>query len=111
MVENKENISAKIDVWSIGCILSDIVDQLRKEPSKPSTGDFNLLDKLKKLSDHLPDQFIYQPSPSLISSLLSYMLAQNPSNRWTIDECLNHPVFKSLRQENEEICHEVKANR
>lgn len=111
--------SEKIDIWSMGCILFEMVkkdsfvrlnrDQLddgirqiiRRYPEPLTFKDINDLGG-KALSGRLPrsthtwDSYFPNIDKDLLD-LLKKMLAFNPQKRLSASECLNHKFFDSVR--------------
>ncbi|KAE8688750.1 Mitogen-activated protein kinase-like protein NTF6 [Hibiscus syriacus] len=122
---NCSEYTAAIDIWSVGCILMEII---RREPlfsgkdyvqqlglitqllGSPEDSDLGFLrsDNARKYVKQLP-RFPKQPfaekfpdlSPEAID-LAEKMLVFDPSKRITVDEALNHPYLSSLHEINEE---------
>ncbi|GMI92074.1 hypothetical protein like AT1G07880 [Hibiscus trionum] len=122
---NCSEYTAAIDIWSVGCILMEII---RREPlfagkdyvqqlglitqllGSPEDSDLGFLrsDNARKYVKQLP-LFPKQPfaekfpdvSPVAID-LAEKMLVFDPSKRITVDEALNHPYLSSLHEINEE---------
>ncbi|GAU14624.1 hypothetical protein TSUD_96880 [Trifolium subterraneum] len=126
--ERQEEYTAAIDVWSVGCILMEI---LRREPlfpgkdyvqqlslitemlGSPNEEDLGFLrsDNAKKYVKQLPHvdkQPFAQRFPDispLAIDLAEKMLVFDPSKRITVEEALNHPYMSSLHEINEEpVC-------
>ena len=38
-----------------------------------------------------------------MNDLINNMIEFNPEKRWTLDQCLNHPIFDELKDENKEF--------
>ncbi|CAJ2654301.1 mitogen-activated protein kinase homolog NTF6-like [Trifolium pratense] len=125
---NCSEYTAAIDVWSVGCILMEI---LRREPlfpgkdyvqqlslitellGSPNEEDLGFLrsDNAKKYVKQLPHvdkQPFSQRFPDispLAIDLTEKMLVFDPSKRITVEEALNHPYMSSLHEINEEpVC-------
>ncbi|KAL4334746.1 hypothetical protein GQ457_07G034080 [Hibiscus cannabinus] len=122
---NCSEYTAAIDIWSVGCILMEII---RREPlfagkdyvqqlglitqllGSPEDSDLGFLrsDNARKYVKQLP-RFPKQPfakkfpdvSPVAID-LAEKMLVFDPSKRITVEEALNHPYLSSLHEINEE---------
>lgn len=122
---NCSEYTAAIDIWSVGCILMEII---RREPffsgkdyvqqlglitqllGSPEDSDLGFLrsDNARKYVKQLP-HFPKQPfagkfpdvSPLAID-LAEKMLVFDPSKRITVEEALNHPYLSSLHEINEE---------
>ena len=118
--------SKAMDIWSIGCIFGELMARC------PLFRGENYLDQIKKITDILgspnENDMSYITDPQAIKfindlpknkkigfnqifpkgnplaiDLLEKMLCFNPKNRITIEECLNHPYFKEVRDKNLEI--------
>ncbi|EOY34255.1 Protein kinase domain - like 10 [Theobroma cacao] len=122
---NCSEYTAAIDIWSVGCILMEII---RREPlfpgkdyvqqlglitellGSPEDSDLGFLrsDNARKYVRQLP-RFPKRPfaekfpdvSPVAID-LAEKMLVFDPSKRITVDQALNHPFLSSLHEINEE---------
>ncbi|KAJ8424645.1 hypothetical protein Cgig2_009125 [Carnegiea gigantea] len=122
---NCSEYTAAIDVWSVGCIMMEII---RREPlfpgkdylqqlqlinellGSPEDSDLGFLrsDNARKYVKQLPhvpkqaftEKFLNVSSMAL--DLAEKMLVFNPSKRITVDEALNHPYLVSLHEINEE---------
>ncbi|KAK8550960.1 hypothetical protein V6N13_119461 [Hibiscus sabdariffa] len=122
---NCSEYTAAIDIWSVGCILMEII---RREPlfagkdyvqqlglitqllGSPEDSDLGFVrsDNARKYVKQLP-RFPKQPfaekfpdvSPVAID-LAEKMLVFDPSKRITVEEALNHPYLSSLHEINEE---------
>ena len=115
--------SKAMDIWSVGCIFAELMARC------PIFRGENYLDQIKKINDILgsPNESdlsyisdpqaikfinelpknkkisfsqIFQKHNQLAIDLLEKMLCFNPKNRITIEECLNHPYFKDIRDKN-----------
>ncbi|OMO91395.1 hypothetical protein COLO4_18391 [Corchorus olitorius] len=122
---NCSEYTAAIDIWSVGCILMEI---LRREPlfpgkdyvqqlalitqlvGSPEDSDLGFLrsDNARKYVKQLP-RFPKQPfaekfpDVSLLAiDLAEKMLVFDPSKRITVEGALNHPFLSSLHEINEE---------
>ncbi|WJX44243.1 Mitogen-activated protein kinase ntf6 [Trifolium repens] len=125
---NCSEYTAAIDVWSVGCILMEI---LRREPlfpgkdyvqqlslitellGLPNEEDLGFLrsdnaKKYVKQLQHVDKQPFAQRFPDispLAIDLAEKMLVFDPSKRITVEEALNHPYMSSLHEINEEpVC-------
>ncbi|XWS74225.1 hypothetical protein CRYUN_Cryun02cG0197600 [Craigia yunnanensis] len=122
---NCSEYTAAIDIWSVGCILMEIIGRVPLFPGKdyvqqlglitqllgsPEDSDLGFLrsDNARKYVKQLP-HFPKQPfaekfpdvSPAAID-LSEKMLVFDPSKRITVEEALNHPFLSSLHEINEE---------
>ncbi|WVZ04489.1 hypothetical protein V8G54_025295 [Vigna mungo] len=125
---NCSEYTAAIDIWSVGCILMEII---RREPlfpgkdyvqqlalitellGSPNDSDLGFLrsDNAKKYVKQLPHiekrSFAerFPDTSPLAIDLAEKMLVFDPSKRITVEEALNHPYMASLHEINEEpIC-------
>jgi mitogen-activated protein kinase 1/3 len=115
--------SKAMDIWSIGCIFAELMARC------PLFRGENYLDQIKKINDILgspsendmsyisdpqarkfitdlpktnkiPFNQIFPKANPLAIDLLEKMLCFNPKFRINIEECLNHPYFKEIRDKN-----------
>ncbi|XP_042501944.1 mitogen-activated protein kinase homolog NTF6-like [Macadamia integrifolia] len=125
---NCSEYTAAIDIWSVGCILMEIIKREPLFPGKdyiqqlrlitellgtPEDSDLGFLrsDNARKYVKQLPpvpkqpfSQKFPNVSPAAID-LAERMLVFDPSKRITVDEALNHPYLSSLHEINvEPIC-------
>ncbi|KAH9603928.1 hypothetical protein KSS87_018012 [Heliosperma pusillum] len=125
---NCSEYTAAIDIWSVGCIMMEI---LNREPlfagkdylqqlhlinqmlGSPEDCDLGFLRsdnarKYVKQQPHIPKQPFSQKFPELSPlalDLAGKMLVFDPSKRISVDDALNHPYLSSLHEINEEpIC-------
>ncbi|XP_031251602.1 mitogen-activated protein kinase homolog NTF6 [Pistacia vera] len=122
---NCSEYTAAIDIWSVGCILMEII---RREPlfpgkdyvqqltlitellGSPDDSDLGFLRsdnarKYVKQLPHVPKQPFSLKFPSmspLAIDLAEKMLVFDPAKRITVEEALNHPYLSSLHEINEE---------
>lgn len=115
------NYSTKIDIWSAGCILAEMLigkaifagadtqDQFVKIVlvlGSPSLSDLWAMKKNYKQSLRFPKiepVYIGEILPENegaenAADLLMGMLCYNPRNRLTVDEVLQHPFFNDIRE-------------
>jgi len=115
------NYTTKIDVWSAGCILAEMLlgkpifagvdsqDQFVKIVlvlGSPSLADLWAMKKNYKqtlrfpkidplyIGEILPEEEGFDTAADLLMSMLCY----NPKNRLTIDEVLQHPFFDDIKE-------------
>uniref|UniRef100_A0A7N0TDA6 Mitogen-activated protein kinase n=1 Tax=Kalanchoe fedtschenkoi TaxID=63787 RepID=A0A7N0TDA6_KALFE len=122
---NCSEYTGAIDIWSVGCILAEImlreplfpgkdyVQQLRlitELLGSPEDSDLGFLRSdnarkyIKKLN-HCPKQEFLKKFPNmtpLAVDLAERMLVFDPCKRITVEEALNHPYLISLHEINEE---------
>ncbi|XP_019177682.1 PREDICTED: mitogen-activated protein kinase homolog NTF6-like [Ipomoea nil] len=122
---NCSEYTAAIDIWSVGCILMEII---KKEPlfpgrdyvqqlalitellGTPEDSDLGFLRsdnarRYVKQLPHVPKQPFSQKFPdvsSLAIDLAEQMLVFDPAKRITVEDALNHPFLSSLHEINEE---------
>jgi mitogen-activated protein kinase 1/3 len=117
--------SSQIDVWSIGCILAEMIgrkpiffgpsssvqikqiisvlgnptDEDMTFISSPRTRDF--VQKLPK-QDKQSWSVLYPNSSTLAQDLLDKMLVFNPEKRWSAKQCMKHAYFRDLHYPEDE---------
>lgn len=109
-----------VDMWSVGCIISEIINkgplfpgtdsvqQMRLVTSiigSPSQEDIEIIESEAArtfLRTELANQQarpwaqVFPSAPPLLRDLLAQMLVFNPNRRITVDEALRHPYLASL---------------
>ena len=118
--------SKAMDIWSIGCIFAELMarcpifrgenylDQIKKITEilgSPNENDMSYISDPQaiKFINDLPKnkaisfKQIFPNGNPLAIDLLEKMLCFNPKNRIDIEQCLNHPYFKDVRDKNLEI--------
>ncbi|KAK9123769.1 hypothetical protein Sjap_013371 [Stephania japonica] len=122
---NCSEYTAAIDIWSVGCILMEMIKREPLFPGKdyvqqlklitevlgsPTDSDLTFLrsENARKYVKDLPEvpkqsfsDMFPDMSPTAID-LAERMLVFDPSKRITVDEALNHPYLSSLHEINEE---------
>ncbi|CDZ98823.1 cmgc mapk erk protein kinase [Phaffia rhodozyma] len=119
------NYTASIDIWSVGCILAellggkpifkgrDYVDQLNQilhflgTPSEDTlrrVGSPRAQEYIRSLpiKPRIPFGNVYQSANPLAIDLLTRMLTFDPSKRITCEEALNHPYLSVWHDPNDE---------
>jgi cyclin-dependent kinase len=113
-----KNYSTSVDIWSIGCIFVEMLnqkplfpgsseaDQLKKIFKLMRTPDPNKWTGLSELPDWKPENFEKYPGDSLSKicpkmdaeglDLLEKMLKCNPSERISAKNALSHPYFNDI---------------
>ncbi|KAL5764196.1 hypothetical protein ACOSP7_016549 [Xanthoceras sorbifolium] len=122
---NCSEYTAAIDIWSVGCILMEIIKREPLFPGKdyiqqlalitellgsPDDSDLGFLRsdnarKYVKQLPHVPKQPFAVKFPNvspLAIDLAEKMLVFDPAKRITVEEALNHPYLSSLHEINEE---------
>ncbi|RWW30922.1 hypothetical protein GW17_00004471 [Ensete ventricosum] len=84
---NCSEYTASIDIWSVGCILGEIVT---REPLFPGK---DYVHQLRLITETMSSGAI---------DLLEKMLVFDPSKRITVNEALQHPYLASLHDINDE---------
>eukprot|EP00727_Mastigamoeba_balamuthi_P012338 m51a1_g7727 putative mitogen-activated protein kinase (411) ;mRNA; f:154916-157005 len=121
--------SKPIDIWSVGCILAELLGHRPLFPGEnhwrqlpiiisivgsPTEGEIAHLDNAKAKqfvrqlpqSTRVPFSKIFPRANPLAVDLLEKMLQFDPAKRCTIEEALDHPYIASLHDPNDEpICH------
>jgi mitogen-activated protein kinase 1/3 len=120
----------KIDVWSSGCILAELLGRKPLFPGDDYIKQMNLIfevlgtpseDQMSFISNdkaaHYIRQLKKQPKKSFKNlfpdasdnslDLLEKMLEFNPEHRIGVDEALAHPYFKAFHNEKEPVCDEA----
>ncbi|XP_024542504.1 MAPK/MAK/MRK overlapping kinase isoform X1 [Selaginella moellendorffii] len=110
----------KMDMWGVGCVFFEIIslfplfpgtnelDQIQKIHKVMGTPPQQLLDKMRRRSQHADFKFPQQDgtgiarliphaSPACVE-LLNKLLAYNPDDRISARQALRHPYFKELRE-------------
>jgi mitogen-activated protein kinase 1/3 len=115
--------SKAMDIWSIGCIFAELMarcpifrgenylDQIKKINEilgSPDENDMSYItdSNARKFITNLPKNKkigfnqIFPNGNPLAIDLLEKMLCFNPQKRINIEQCLNHPYFKDIRDKN-----------
>ncbi|KAL8137993.1 hypothetical protein V2J09_003994 [Rumex salicifolius] len=116
LLENT-NYTAAIDIWSVGCILAEILDKKTLFPGKDfSTPDESSLGFIQdesflnfvKMLPKCPRQHFsvrFANASPLAVDLLDRMLVFDPDKRITVSEALGHPYLAAHHDEsNEPVC-------
>jgi serine/threonine protein kinase len=114
-----------IDVWSVGCILAELIDRRPLFPGddyihqlqiicdklgRPKEGDLGFVtsEKARRFIKGLPEsqvkpmEQVFPKATGASLDLLVRMLQFNPSKRISVDEALAHPFMESLHSEEDE---------
>ena len=113
------NYDSQIDVWSMGCVIAELVlerplfpgnspsDQLVEiikilgTPSKEDILNMNPQFQNHKFPDIKPTPwdkiFKYRKIPPHFEDLLNKLLVYNPKERWTAEKALKHEYFDEIR--------------
>jgi len=121
-----QHYDAKIDVWSVGCILAELHGRQPLFPGEDYIRQMNLIfntlgtpsaDDMKfitnpKAKNYIkslkprpkkPFSKIYKNANPLALDLMEQMLQFNPARRITVEQALEHPYFKSLHNAKKEV--------
>jgi len=121
-----QHYDAKIDVWSLGCILAELHGRQPLFPGEdyirqmnlifnvlgtPSDDDMTFITNpkaknyIKSLKKRPPKPFskIYKNASEAATDLMEKMLQFNPGRRISVDDALRHPYFKSLHNPKKEV--------
>ncbi|KDP25667.1 hypothetical protein JCGZ_24180 [Jatropha curcas] len=104
LLNRQSRYTEAIDIWSVGCILGEIMTRQPLFPAKTSTRMLKLIKKVIGLQDDngsRPDfatrfrnMFPYAPNMSEDAlRLLERMLVYDPNQRITVNEALKHPYL------------------
>jgi len=124
VILNAKKYNEKLDVWSVGCILAEVIG---KQPILPGN---DYLDQVQKIVNILgspteeqmsfisnesakkyirkiknakkvPLKSMFPDANNNCLDLLDKMLKFNPNERWSIQECMEHKWFKDLLAQDE----------
>ncbi|PKU83933.1 Mitogen-activated protein kinase 2 [Dendrobium catenatum] len=96
---NCSEYTAAIDIWSVGCILGEIVTREPLFPGKDYVHQLRLITEVPQMTLALGFFEVITPGDT---DLLERMLVFDPSKRITVDEALSHPYLASLHDINDE---------
>ena len=125
VVLNSSQYTEQIDVWSTGCVLSELLGRTPLFPGEdyldliqrivsvlgtPTQEDMQFIENpaAKRFIGKLPKKEkakwsnVYPRASSVVLDLLDKMLVFNPQKRWTVKQCLEHPFFNGLHNSEEE---------
>ncbi len=114
-----------IDIWSIGCIMGEILggrplfpgpnylDQLHliiETLGTPSLADTEYIASQKArayihslpLKSGVPFAQLFPDASPAALDLLSHMLVFSPAKRWTVEQCIAHPYLRRLHDPTDE---------
>lgn len=117
MLLGKKNYDKQVDVWSLGCILAEL---LLLEPLFPGSSDFEMMNLIfDKLGFTSEDELVLKPDFSLLISdgnndlnevmdqcddlvldLIKKMLVVNPEKRISIKDIISHPFLLGIKESN-----------
>ena len=117
--------SKAIDVWSVGCILAEMLSNKPLFPGKdyhhqlllildilgtPTSDDFESIQS-KRARDYVASlpfkpkkhlEILFPAASELAIDMLKKLLIFHPEKRITVDEALRHPYLKNYHDENDE---------
>ena len=122
---NPDNYDKPVDIWSIGCILAELLgrqplfpadnylDELQKIISvlgSPSDNDLEFINDQKtktfvsRLAKRTKQSFnlMFSNANPVALDLLGKMLTFNPKKRYTVEQCISHPYFEGLHDPEQE---------
>lgn len=125
VILNASHYTNALDVWSIGCIFAellgraplfpgdDYLDQIKRTIAvlgTPNSDDMAFIgnDLAKKYIRKLPKRnkqgwaSLYPKANPVSLNLLGKMLVFNPEKRYSVKQCLKHPYFEGLHNEEAE---------
>jgi mitogen-activated protein kinase 1/3 len=125
--------SKKIDVWSVGCSFAELLSKKFMFPGENYISQIKLIINVLGTQDPKDLEFISNPSAKnfvmqhqnikrkdfnkilncenpLAVDLVEKMLVFNPEKRYSIEECLNHPYLKNMREGMEDPVFNGKLN-
>ena len=126
VILNASEYTKAVDIWSIGCILGELLgrtalfpgenylDQIQRIISVLGTPNYDdisyitneqALKYIKSLPKRSKQSFekLFPKANPMALDLLENMLAFNPHNRYTVEDCLAHPYFTDLHNPDEEF--------
>ena len=111
---SSHHYSKKIDVWSVGCAFAELLSKKFMFPGQ------NYIDQIKLIIDVLGTQDVNIPKKNfkdilncenpLAVDLVEKMLVFNPDKRYSIEDCLNHPYLKNMKEGIEDPVFNGKLN-
>jgi mitogen-activated protein kinase 1/3 len=124
---NSKGYTKSIDIWSVGCILAEMLSNRPIFPGKhyldqlnhilntlgsPSQSDLNCIlnDKARAYLESLPSRQkqawskLYPGADEKALDILDKMLAFNPLNRITVEDALAHPYLQAYYDPADEVC-------
>ena len=130
---SSHHYSKKIDVWSVGCTFAELLSKRFLFPGENYIEQIKLIldvlgtqsiDDLKFISNTSAKNFVMQfkgkpkkdwnkilktDNPYAVD-LVDKMLSFNPEKRYSIEQCLNHPYLKNMREGIEDPIFNGKIN-
>ena len=134
MLLGSNNYSKAVDMWSVGCILAELLSGRPLFPGKstknqvamvveitgiPKSNDLLAIKEKYNINiseEILPQKYNKKSLKSVITGasndaldLINKLLAFNPDNRPTVEEALEHPYVSAFHKEDEEILCDKKV--
>ena len=130
---SSHHYSKKIDVWSVGCAFAELLSKKFMFPGENYVAQIKLIievlgtqkdEDLGFISNASAINFVKQfknipkkdfkkilkaANPNAVD-LVEKMLVFNPEKRYSIEQCLNHPYLKSMREDMEDPIFNGKLN-
>ena len=126
IILNASEYTKAIDIWSSGCIMAEILaraplfpgqdylDQIRRIIGilgTPNSEELSFIEneQAKKYIKNLPKRnrqsftTLFPKANPVALDLLNHMLVFNPNKRFSVEQCLNHPYFESLHQDDTDL--------
>ena len=130
---SSRHYSKKVDVWSVGCAFAELLSKKFLFPGENYISQIKLIIEVLGSQDVNDLNFISNPSaknfvmqfknipkkdfkkilncenPNAVD-LVEKMLVFNPEKRYSIEQCLNHPYLKNMREGIEDPIFDGKLN-
>lgn len=87
----------KVDIWSVGCILGELITKEVLFPASDIASQIELINNTvgdKNATTFFNDLKAEYDNDAI--DLLSHLLAVNPNERYSVEEALNHPFIRDV---------------